>query len=881
MADATHDQPDTMVPPQIPFDLESFLGEEDRQFVTQMGAASPSVSHIMQTLNETVANIIRSNVEKGASTAGIVEIHYSCVKEASQAIRRIFSAWYKYPQAGGALEGAEISSMDYRYSATNAVEGTPESLSFKIANLIANTIDPKDIEFQTVVHEQKRINDCRAAMVQTYKIWKTRLDPTRSLSDDALLAELTSESTSPITYTMQPPLGDAPTMTKPVTPAEMMSSAALAEQAEHEMHDSVHVFVGGGKVLKNQAEKRSDLAQQLDIARKAEAKEAKETKKAKKAQEAADARNASKSKARNKKSTVLVGSSSGHEDVDEQPAPKPGRKPARAAKTLKRPAEDENEESNDGNTAMMTPTPRKRTKKAATKDTSNDANSEKATSEPHGRGSEDSPERTRAPENAKKGGAAPKWLRDEDNLGKQLVMDNPSWEMPRIYQEFNKQLANTAYRTGKMGDAHKYRSDWIEFPRRDANGKKMNDKAARKFDICWRTYESVRQHLEKHKTMVNNPKIAKPFTWDQITENPVEHLPKREPPPRPDFYKDGKTPVPHLEDEPSVAEDDFADDAPSSEPENTSGWTAINKPFGRTSSPLDSSPMPAPKKGRASKSKAAKDLPQIDTAEYAQPVVFMQSEAPANPGHLRSADGDENTDDLESFVMGQSDDNDDDDLESFVRNQSDGEEDDVLAQAQLYGLTTSRSQQGTAGHRTATTSRPVLSNLPPESLSRRQNLPSGWTQQNETNVGPNYGRPYYLNHNIKKTTWSNPTSQDFNSDHAFSGGNATAPAYPRDHIWADGQHVPLSSTGLPTSGRDASYNDLGISNLPADRRPARIPRRTAAAATTDRSRRTTASTPTASVSSASRPSLVVTLKIKRHPSASAAEKPKRDDEPKA
>ena len=884
MADATHDQPDTMAPPQTPFDLESFLSEEDRQFVARMGAVSPFVSHIMKKLNEAVATIIRSNIDEGASTAEIKDIHQSYVKEASHAIRRIYTVWSKYPQAGGALGGAKINIIDYRYSATHAVEGTHESLSFKIAIFMANTIDSKDIEFQTVAHEQKRINGCRAAMKQTYKIWQTRLDPPRSLSDDALLAELTSESASPITYTMQPPLGDAPTMTKPTTPAEMMSSAALAEQAEYEMHDNVHIFVGGGKVLKNQAEKRSDLAQQLDLARKAEAKEAKEAKKAKKAQDAVDARAASKSKGHGKKSTVLVGSSSENEEVDEQPAPKkPGRKPARVTKTLKRPSEDEAEDGNDGNTAMMTPTPRKKSRKAANEDASNDVDSEKTISEPND-GSEASPKGTSAPENARLGGAAQKWLKDEDDLGKQLVVDNPTWEMPKIYQEFNRLLANTAYKTDKMGDAHDYRSDWIEFPRRDASGNKMNDKAARKFDICWRTYESVRQHLEKHKAKVSNPRELKPITWNQLTKNPVDHLPKRDPPPRPDFFKDGKTPVPQLEDESSAAEDDSAEDAPMSEPENTSGWNAINKPFGRTPSPLDSSPMPAPKKGRASKAKASKDLPRINTAEYAQPVVLMQPATPADAG--RSAPGDDNIDSVEDYVAGQ----------------SDGEDgDDELAQAQVDGPTPSRSQQGTLSGRPAPSSRPVLSNLPPEWLSRRQGLPSGWTQDNETRRGHNYGRPYYLNHNEKKTTWSNPTSEGYNSDHAFSVGNATVPAYPIDYVWADDQFVPRSSTDLPTSGPLSSYSDLGISNLPADHRPARAtrapatgrrpaaatattdrPRRTTAStptATTDRPRRTTASAPTATVGSASRPSMVVKLPIKRRPSAE--KKSDKDDEPEA
>jgi hypothetical protein len=660
MADATQDQPETMASPQTPIDLESFLSVEDRQFIAQMGTASPFVSNTMKALNEILAAIVRSKTAEGASTAEISEIYSFNIKEASHAIRNIFSAWSKYPRAGGSMDGAAIERIDYRYTTTNAIEGGPDSLPFKIAIFMANKIDPQDMEFQTVVHEQRRIDDCREAMSQTYKIWQTRLDPPRLLSDDALLAELTSESASPITYTMQQPLPGAPTMTKPSTPAEMMSSAALAEQAEYEMHDSIHVFVGGGKVLKNQAEKRSDLAQHLDVVRKAEAKEAKEAKKAekaKKAQEAADALAASKAKGRGKKKAVVV-SSSDHEDVEEQPAPKPGRKTTKTTvrkrpaddmevdddasetpkgkKTAarKRPAADIEEGGNDADTPKKAPAPRKKAKKAATKDASNDGNSEKPSGDSNDE-DEDAPDTTQAPENAKRGGAAPKWLRDEDNLGRQLVMDHPTWPMPKVYQEFNHQLANTAYQTDKM-ETHDYRADWIEFPRIDANGKSINDKAARKLDICWRTYESVRQHLEKHKARVNNPKEVKPFTWPQITENPVAGLPKRDPPPRPTYFKDGTTLVPQLEDESSAAEEDApmeevpGSEAQSQENESTSGWTPINKTFGRTSSPLASSPVPAPKKRRQPKAKASKDLPS-------------------------SAPGDELYEDLDAFNQDQSD----------------------------------------------------------------------------------------------------------------------------------------------------------------------------------------------------------------------------------
>jgi hypothetical protein len=473
-------------------------------------------------------------------------------------------------------------------------------------------------------------------------------------------------------------------MTKPSTPAEMMSSAALAEQAEYEMHDSVHVFVSGGKVLKNQAEKRSDLAQHLDGVRKAEAEEAKEAKKAKKAQEAADALAASKTKDRGMENTTIA-SSCVHEDIDEQPTPKPGRKTtkitarkrpvddmgvdedavetskaeetkAKETTVHKRPATDIEEDVNEADTPKKALAPCKKAKKSATKDASNDGNSEKPSGDSNDEDA-DAPDTSRAPENAKRGGAAPKWLRDEDNLGRQLIMNNPTWPMPQVYQEFNRQIANTAYQTDKM-ETHDYRADWIEFPRVDANGKFINDKAARKLDICWRTYESVRQHLEKHKARVNDPKEVKPFDWPQIFENPVTNLPKRDPPPRPTYFKDGTTLVPQLEDESFATEEDAArSELRSDEDESTSGWTPINKTCGRTSSPLVSSPIPAPKKLRHPKAKASKDLPKA--FEYDQPIVFMLPETPVNPGHLRSAPGDELYEDLDAFIQNQSDGEDD------------------------------------------------------------------------------------------------------------------------------------------------------------------------------------------------------------------------------
>jgi len=886
---------------QPPFDVESYLSGDIRQFLAEMEASSTFVSHIMKVVNETVADFMRSEMEEGASTAEMSRIFLLYAKEASQAIRRIYSAWSKYPQAGGDLEGAPIDRIDYRYTATNAIEGNNESLSFKLAIFLANTIDSQGIEFQTIIHEQKRINDCLTAIKKTYKVWQTLLDPPRHLDDDALQVELTSESASPITYTMQPAQGDAPTLTKPSTPAELMSSAAMAEQAEYEMHDNVHIFVSDGKVLRNKAEKIADSAQQLDIIRKAEAKEAKEAKKAKKAKETADALAASRAKGRNKKKIVVV-SSSDHEeeeeeeeeDEDEQPAPVPSRKTTKTT-TRKRPVEDIEEGGNEDSTPKKTPVPRKRAKKAEPTEAPNDGSSEKASSELNDGSSitpTPQPPTTRAPENAKKGGAAPKWLRDEDNVGKQLVMDHPQWQMPLIYREFNKRLANTAFQTDKM-ETHAYRPDWVEFPRIDAQGNVINDKEARKFDICWRTYESLRQHLEKHKAKVNNETVAKPFTWTQLTENPVSHLPKRTPPPRPTYFKDGTTLVPQLENESSAAEDASADDTPTSvyqdkEYKTVSGWTPVNKPVGRTFTSLSSSPPPKTRKPRAVRAKAQKDLPEINASEYSQPTVLTQPRTPAEPRllgwpfHEEIVPQEKDNAGPNSLPgVGQPAPGDQlyGGLEDFVKDQSDGVDVGIEpAQTQLDGPADgnqhAQAQEGALSRRTPIPSAPALSRLPPLSLSQNQGLASGWTQRINTRRGFNQGRVYYLDPPTQNTSWTNPTTPGFDAHVAFAGPNATAPRYPQNHVWSDGQHVPLSATRLSTSSRDASLNDLAIANLPTpEHRLSRAPSAPAARAA---GTRLSAVTRGATAPPSARPSLIVKLPVGRP--LSAAEKPKNDEE---
>jgi hypothetical protein len=408
-------------------------------------------------------------------------------------------------------------------------------------------------------------------------------------------------------------------------------------------------------------------------------------------------------------------------------------------------------------------------------------------------------------------------LRDEDDLGKQLVMDHPTWTMPRIYKEFNRQLANTAYQTNKM-PTHEYRSDWIEFPRRDSNGKSIRDKQARRGDICSRTYESVRQHLEKHKTMVNNFNIVKPFTWDPLeAENLAARLPKRDPPPRPTYFKDGTTPVNPLDEE-TVSEDNPAEDA-SAAVGNSSGWTPINKRFGRTYTPIESSPVPI-KKRRAPKAKAQKEVPQINTSLFANPFTFMQPQTPADPGHLRSlSNGEDRRQDDDNAWMNsrppveQSAPGDAlyDDLYQFVMDQSDGAGDDD-----------DRVQQSGLGDHTALALAPVLSRLPPLPVSNASGLPAGWDSRRHVGRGQNNGRTYYLDFKSRRTTWMSPNHPAFREEIAFSGGNVLfVPRSPTDGVRRGNQFMRQSDAGLPTTGSSAAINDLAIAHLPSQR-PTRV-----------------------------------------------------------
>jgi hypothetical protein len=112
--------------------------------------------------------------------------------------------------------------------------------------------------------------------------------------------------------------------------------------------------------------------------------------------------------------------------------------------------------------------------------------------------------------------------------------------MPKVYREYSIHVANTPYqRAGQV--LPEYRADFVEFPKDII----ASDKERRKYDIAWRTYESVRQHTEKFKAHVSNANSSPPYTWNPAQANLIAGQPKRAPPPRPSFFNnDARTPVP-------------------------------------------------------------------------------------------------------------------------------------------------------------------------------------------------------------------------------------------------------------------------------------------------------------------------------------------------
>jgi hypothetical protein len=716
-------------------DLDAALQQDD----PIQPASSPFVAHIMSGLQAQLDRSVQIEVNASPLNAQRPAKESAQLSEGLEAIRKIYSAWSKYPPMGGAIDGAVISLTDYSNTAVLAVKGSKTHLlSRRIARLIAKTIDPCRVEGEevgTLIHEQRRIDNCLLAMKQQYVIWKAQLEPKVSLSGDELIEELTSDAAAPITYTMQPPHGELSQSSKP---PDYFAASNLAAMAEDEAHDSMQIFVSG-KVLKTKAEKASDLAGRIAAAKAAEAKEAKETRaveaEALKASKAAkgragkksafaassdvedgdeifplrSARKASKTMPRKRAASALE-----HEDDDHAIETGKGKKKAVPRKRAKI-SEDMVVSSDDGDDRQagdadgadggkVSKKTARHGKSAQNDDVANESNENDGSSNESSSSSEDDssgnppPIDTVALNKRQRGGAVPKWLHDEDNLGRQIIQDNPKMPMPAVWRRFNIELANTAFKTDKMA-THDYRSDWIPSPRVDSNGRRINDKKARKLDICHRSYEFLRQHLEKHKARVNDKSKPQPVTWEECTKNPVSHLPKRAPPPRPTHFSDGRTlvdpptirrrPGPSNNTAPNLpsAPRGYADDTPTSTYNGkqyfqNSGWAAINNLVSGNFSAIGSYPSEQPKRKRAAKGKGRAELPQSNSSPHPSSALSMQPETPNDPGHMRSDVDEDNSwmanlpparnfarkskvpETLEDFVADQSDDEVDQDDEA-------------------------------------------------------------------------------------------------------------------------------------------------------------------------------------------------------------------------
>jgi hypothetical protein len=474
-----------------------------------------------------------------------------CVKAGLYALRSILTAWLKYPAVGGRLEGAPIGVVDFMYTARSApVEQPAGQLAAQYARIMANTVDPPQDDFESAPHAQLRVNNCFLAIKKQFMALFVLLDE-YTLTDYLFDKDISSEDeAAPKTYR----LSAIAALHPPSTAAHLMSAKGLMEATEDEEDDNQHVFVDDG-VLKTKGEKHADLAVQVAKAKKAVASKIKGGKKAVPSREIkqGDEDDATNSKRPVEKSTA--------------------NKRKRSAPV----ASPEDADANVDDTTSK-PAPKKRAKSTpATQKAASDKSSEKSPTN-------NMPDMTGsvAPNIAKRGGAAPKWLRDEDDIVKQMIVDHPDWPMPKIYQEYSAWVANTPYqRHGQL--LVDYRADFVEFPK----GIIIGDKERRKYDIAWRTYESVRQHTEKFKANVSNVNTSPPYSWEPAQANLVAGQPKRPPPPRPAFFNNpARTPVPPaaattvrpVSSLPAARTSAAAAIGASAGTRRSSGWSAINHP---------------------------------------------------------------------------------------------------------------------------------------------------------------------------------------------------------------------------------------------------------------------------------------------------------------
>jgi hypothetical protein len=561
-----------------------------------------------------------------------------CTKAGLYALRSIHTAWLKYPAVGGRLEGAPILAVDFGLTAMGAPVEKPEGqLGAQYARIMADAVDPAQNEPENWLHAQLRVNDCFLAVKKQFMALFSLLDHDNLYAymfDDDILSE---DDAPTKTYTLSAPAALHP----PSTTAYLMSAKALQEAAKYEDDDNQHIFVTGG-VLRTKAEKKADLAVQVDNAKKVEVADA-----ARARVKASASKTTAKGKGKGRKSDTPPVESEDEEEeeeVVETPAKKAAPKKAAAAKvkggkkaaspvadkedeeeeemavskqpvkkstvgsrkhpapmvdadgeedkdvavtkepvkksvagSRKRPAPAADADEADEDDIASKPAPKKRAKSTpATKKSATDGSSSVLTSSSNASAGPGSV----APKIAKRGGAAPKWLKDEDDLVKKMIVAHPDWPMPAVYRAYSLEVANTPYQRVNQANVE-YRADFVEFPK----GIIMSDKERRKYDIGWRTYESVRQHCESFKAHVSKSTTSAPYNWDACQDNVAAGLPKRAPPPRPAFFNnDARTPVPSINTPTTLVtvSDPVAPTPPavaSTATRKSSDWTAINRPL--------------------------------------------------------------------------------------------------------------------------------------------------------------------------------------------------------------------------------------------------------------------------------------------------------------
>jgi hypothetical protein len=599
--------------------------------------------------------------DTGLATTEEVELQQrklECVKAGLYALRRIHTAWSKYPAVGDRLEGAQIQVVDFRYTAHSAVVDKPDGqLADQYCRIMASSVDPMVIENESAPHAQPRVNNCFLALKKQYMALFHIMDPV-DLKSHMFDEDIPSDDEAvPRSYELQ---ASWATLHPPSTGAYLMSDRGLAEAAEFEEdNDNQHIYVTGA-VLRTKAEKRADRAVQVAKAKEEEQAAAAS---ARVRASAAKATAAGKGKGKGRKSdTPPVEDEEDEEEEEdvETPAKKPAAKKAAprkikggkkatspvvgedttatksplkksTASSRKRPAPAADVDEAEEDDTASKPPPKKRAKSTPAAKSTTAAKSTPAakstasgnTPAAHASSSNTSGEAgSVAPKIAKRGGAAPKWLKDEDDLVKQMIVDHPELPMPAIYRAYSQEVANTPYQ--RIGQASvEYRADFVEFPK----GIIASDKERRKFDISWRTYESVRQHCESFKAMVSRANTSAPFTWDECQANQAAGQPKRAPPPRPAFFfNDAHTPVPPVN--------------PATTPALASGPTA----------PAAAAPSPTP--AATQKTRKSSDWTAINRLFV--PYVPKEAANETAPPVEESVEGDAEASDLEDFVANQS-----------------------------------------------------------------------------------------------------------------------------------------------------------------------------------------------------------------------------------